>query len=220
MQAILFKNQPGTTLASPVSNVATTASLSPGSGALFPSPGANQYFSATFTDAATGLLNEIVYVTGISGDIVTIERAQEGTVALNWNAGDYFRNLVTAGYLTGVQQGVVVVSGVTSSTGVTLTAAEILGGVIMRSGPSAGYADTTDTAANIVGAIAFPVVGQSFKLRIVNTVAEINTLAFGLGVTPAGTTTIAASTWRDYVGVITALSPAAITLTGTGSGTL
>lgn len=96
---IIWKNNANTTLAGTVSNVATTATLTPGAGALFPAPGADQYFTATFSDAATGLLNEIVHVTNVTGDVVTMARAQEGTTALNWAAGDLFSNLVTAGSL-------------------------------------------------------------------------------------------------------------------------
>src|SRR6185312_6621838 len=104
MSQILWANNANTTLAGNVSNVATTATLTPGAGALFPSPGAGQYFVATFVDAATGLLNEIVHVTDVTGDVVTMVRAQEGTTALNWLAGDLFSNLVTAGTLQAFAQ--------------------------------------------------------------------------------------------------------------------
>ena len=96
MSKILFANNAQTTLAGGISNVATTANLAPGSGALFPSPGAGQYFCLTFSDAATGLLLEIVHVTGVSGDTITMVRGQEGTTALAWLAGDHADNRLTA----------------------------------------------------------------------------------------------------------------------------
>lgn len=96
---ILFANNAKTTLAGAITNVATSANLASGTGALFPaiSPGSGNYFCMTFNDAATGLLYEVVHVTAIVGDTVTIVRAQEGTTALAWNAGDIAANFVTMG---------------------------------------------------------------------------------------------------------------------------
>ena len=94
---VLFANNASTTLAGAITNSSLTANLASGTGVLFPSPGAGQYFVGTFTDAATGLLNEIVWVTNITGDVITMTRAQEGTTAKAWHAGDFFANLWTAG---------------------------------------------------------------------------------------------------------------------------
>lgn len=95
--AIQFANDAKTTLAGGITNVATTVNLSPGSGALFPTLGTGQYFMGTFRDAATRLISEIVKVTARSSDTLTIVRAQEGTTAVAWSAGDLFGNLWTAG---------------------------------------------------------------------------------------------------------------------------
>lgn len=101
MTAPLFYNNAGTTLAAPVTNVALTATLAAGGGALFnPPPTAGQFFVLTFVDAATGLLNEIVHVTNVTGDVITIIRAQEGTTAQNWNTGDTAAAYPTAGGLS------------------------------------------------------------------------------------------------------------------------
>ena len=95
---LLFSNLAKSTLAGPITNVATTAQLASGTGALYPAPTAGHGFVGTFIDAATGLLNEVVLVTGMSGDQITaMTRAQENTSALNWNAGDFFYMLGTAG---------------------------------------------------------------------------------------------------------------------------
>lgn len=101
---VLAKNNAGTTLAGAITNVALTANLAPGSGTEFPSPGAGQYFVGTFTDSLTGLVTEIVYVTNVTGDVITMIRAQEGTVAAAWNAGDLFENLMTAGQFSTLAQ--------------------------------------------------------------------------------------------------------------------
>lgn len=101
---ILFANNATATLAAPITSTATTATLAAGTGALFPSPGANQYFVLTFSSAPTGLNPEIVWVTGLSGDTITsMTRAQEGTTALAFNAGDYAQALITAGMMATLQ---------------------------------------------------------------------------------------------------------------------
>ncbi len=110
----------------------------------------------------------------------------------------------------------------------TLTSAQMVGGLIRRLGPTAAYGDTTDSAANLVNAIAGATVGASFRLRIRNTVAFANTLAAGAGVTfdadgtTGATSVVAASSFRDYAGVVTSIAPGAqtVTLYSAGSGTL
>lgn len=107
----LFKNNAFSTLAGAITNSSVTAQLASGGGALFPTPAANQYFAATLTNASTGLLNEIVWVTNVTGDQVTMIRAQEGTAAQNWAAGDLFNLLFTAGGCQKFAQDVQVQSG-------------------------------------------------------------------------------------------------------------
>lgn len=104
MATFLFANDASSTLAAPISNTVLSVTLAVGTGALFPAPSAGQQFAGTFNDAATGLLTEIVYCTAVSGDAVTIVRAQEGTVAQGWLAGDLFANLCTAGQMAAMLQ--------------------------------------------------------------------------------------------------------------------
>lgn len=105
MALILFANNATTTLAGSINTTATSLQVATGTGALFPSPTGGNYFVMTLTDAATQLLNEIVHVTGVSGDTFTIVRAQEGTTAQNWTAGDICANLCTAGTMGAFAQG-------------------------------------------------------------------------------------------------------------------
>lgn len=97
----LYANNDVSSLAGAITNTSLTANLASGGGALFPHPGAGQYFTLTFNDSATGLLDEIVWVTNVTGDTITMIRAQEGTLAQNWSAGDIASQLLTAG---GLQQ--------------------------------------------------------------------------------------------------------------------
>jgi hypothetical protein len=106
----------------------------------------------------------------------------------------------------------------------TLTAALMVSGIINRTGPGGAYNDTTDTAQNIINAImaqynfsqapttgisagtAVP-NGTTFRLKIINTVAFVLTMVAGTGVTLVGTTTIAASSIKDYLITVTNGTP-------------
>jgi len=85
-QKRLFTNNASTVLASSLTNVATTAFLNTGDGALFPAPGTNEFFMITFTDASGNI--EICKCTSRATDTLTIERAQEGTTGLPFVGGD------------------------------------------------------------------------------------------------------------------------------------
>lgn len=95
-----------------------------------------------------------------------------------------------------------------------LTAAGIVGGLIMRTGPVGAYTDTTDTAVAIIALLDNPAVGDSWEFTHVNGVAQAMTFAGGVGVTIAGVTDNAASKVRRYHVQVT--GAATITITGIG----
>lgn len=98
---LLASNNASTVLASSINASATTLTVNTGAGSLFPSPVAGtSFFKLTLIDAATGQLTEIVHVTARTGDVMTIERAQEGTSARVWSANDIAANMMTAGTLS------------------------------------------------------------------------------------------------------------------------
>ena len=104
MSNFVFANNVNTTLASGISSSATTMTLS--SSANLPSSiPAGEFFVLTLNDVATRGVFEIVYATAVSGATVTIVRAQEGTAALAWLAGDYIYSGVTAGQMRSVSSG-------------------------------------------------------------------------------------------------------------------
>lgn len=102
MAFLLFSNNESTTLALPVGSSDTTATLLSATG--LPNPGAGQYFVMSFFDAATKSITEIVWVTNVTGNVITMVRAQEGTTALSWLAGDFISNLWTAGQAASMAQ--------------------------------------------------------------------------------------------------------------------
>ena len=91
---IVFKNNAKTTLASSLSNSATSATVTDGS--VFPSLNAGEHFLITFDD---GTNNEICKCTARSGNTLTIVRAQESTTARSFSSGDAAEGRVTAGVL-------------------------------------------------------------------------------------------------------------------------
>jgi hypothetical protein len=100
----------------------------------------------------------------------------------------------------------------------TITAADIVAGYSLRSGQTAAVTDTLDTASHIVAAIPNCAVGTAFKFRSLNEGPFTQTIAAGAGITLAGTATVAASTWREWMGMVTSVSTPAITFTNIGSG--
>lgn len=108
-----------------------------------------------------------------------------------------------------------------------LTAANLTGSsndvTLALTGALTGAANaTTDTAANIVAAMASPAVGAAYKLRIINesSGAFTWTVVGGTGVTISGTATIAQNTWREFVVTVTAVGATpTVTFTNVGTGT-
>lgn len=99
MPRLIFKNNFEVALAQPTTTSDTTITIRSGSG--FPTLAANERVVATIVDAATGLQFEIVTVTAVVGNVLTVQRAQEGTAARAWAAGDLLSIRTTAATLTG-----------------------------------------------------------------------------------------------------------------------
>lgn len=81
-----FTNNAVTTLASGITNVATSLTVAGGAGVLFPVLGGGDYFYCTLTNAGGTI--EIVKVTARATDTFTITRAQDNTTAVAWSTGD------------------------------------------------------------------------------------------------------------------------------------
>ena len=106
----------------------------------------------------------------------------------------------------------------------TLTGTLLVSGILNRTGPAGVFNDTTDSAANIINALLGSNVfqatavtgissgaavqqGTTVRLRYLNTVAFAGTLVAGAGVTLAGVTVVAASSFRDFLITITNGTP-------------
>jgi hypothetical protein len=104
----LYTNNAATYLAFGITNTATTMQVSANAGGLFPNPTGGDYFYVSLI-SLSGPIIEIVKCTARSGDILTIERGQEGTSPLYWNTGDNVQLRITAA-------GMNFISGATATT--------------------------------------------------------------------------------------------------------
>jgi hypothetical protein len=84
----LFTNNAISLLAEPITTDSTTISLQTGLGALYPQPiNSNDWFAVTVETISAPIIREIIYITGRSGDVLTIgSRGQEGTSIQDWAA--------------------------------------------------------------------------------------------------------------------------------------
>ncbi len=109
----------------------------------------------------------------------------------------------------------------TTAGAVTYTAAELLGGLILRDPNGAGRSDVTPTAELLIAAIPGVMVGTSFEFDIRNTAdaAETITITAGTGATLSGTMTIAQNNGKKFRVVITNNLQGAATYTVYSLGT-
>lgn len=104
----------------------------------------------------------------------------------------------------------------------TYTAAQVVGGLILRDPAGADRTDTTGTAAEILALITNPIVGSSFEFTVRNTAdaAETITVAGGSGITDSGTMTIAQNNTKRFKLVFTNVTAASEAATLYSLGTV
>jgi hypothetical protein len=87
-------NNATTTTAAAVSSTALSLTVATGTGLIFPVLSTGDYFYATLSDTNNNF--EVVKVTARTDDVMTIVRAQEGTLALPFPTNSRFELRVTA----------------------------------------------------------------------------------------------------------------------------
>jgi len=92
--SIQLKNLAKSRLSVGISAIDTTVSVTATEGSKFATLGVGDYFYAALQNSV-GVI-ELVKVTARTGDAMTIVRAQGGTTALTWSAGDIFEQRLTA----------------------------------------------------------------------------------------------------------------------------
>jgi hypothetical protein len=98
----LFTNNASAKLAASVAPGDLTFDVQAGQGTEFSTPSGSDFFIATL-ESIDGTTREIVKVTGRSTDTMTVTRAQEGTSAGTFAAGDKFDCRLTAGALATIE---------------------------------------------------------------------------------------------------------------------
>jgi hypothetical protein len=140
-------NNATTTLAASITSTATTINLLGGTGALFPTLGASDWFWGTLMNSGGSI--EVVKVTARSTDALSVLRGQDNTTALAWNPGDKFELRPTAALFNdklGVvdaaatylpQAGGTLAGGLTVGGGLTVNGGLTANGVLVSNSASA-----------------------------------------------------------------------------------
>lgn len=157
-----FTNNPSSTLASPITNTATSLTLVGGGGAEFPALSGGNWFIATIISQSNPNVLEIIKCTAISGDtFTTIVCAQESTTAMNWSSGDYVNMQVTAGALNNFSAETTAVLSVTGGVNITVDNTDPQNpivkapGVALLSGANFTGAVTISSTLTTTGAVNF-----------------------------------------------------------------
>lgn len=102
--------------------------------------------------------------------------------------------------------GAMTASTITTAAAVTYTAAQLLGGLVLRDPNGGGRSDVTPTAALLAAALPGVQAGTAFEFTIRNTAdaAETITITAGTNVTLSGTMTIAQNNTKRFLAVFTA----------------
>jgi hypothetical protein len=141
------------------------------------------------------------YSTGVTGGVLHVVESR--------NVDGEFVGSSSAFAPSGVSASMSPSTITTNGAGALITA-DLLGGLIIRSGATSAFTDTTDSAATIQATWAGS-TGSSFEFTIVNTTAFVETIAAGAGVTLSGNVTIPGLSAARFLAVWTGAS--AITIT-------
>lgn len=94
--SVQFKNNSFTVLAADIDDLDTEITVATGTGVNLPviDSGVGEYFYATLTNTDGDM--EIIKVTDVQDDLLTVERGAEGTTAVPFVAGSLLQNRFTA----------------------------------------------------------------------------------------------------------------------------
>lgn len=146
--AVLVKNNAFSTLASGITNVATSITVAAGTGSRFPAAGGADYFYATLINTSNQL--EVVKVTARSTDTLTVVRGQDGTTARAYSTGDRIELRVTAALLADIRDSVTPGDGTVTTTKIVdanVTLAKLAAAVqalLVPTGAVSPYAGTSE----------------------------------------------------------------------------
>lgn len=210
--AQLFANNARGILNAAITTGATSIVLTAGNGALFPSPGASDWFLATLVGFDTnGNENawEIVKVTANASDSLTVTRAQESTSAAAWAAGTPIELRISAGTLQILQSTPLAKAGDTATGKMHFTATDsastalgnVSGTVNIDCSAAQSYS-LTPTAATTLAFTNPPAANTSQVILLKITNGGAFTLSFPAGTKyPGGALGTLTSSGVDWLGV-------------------
>ena len=213
MQIVLTNNF-STTISAGIG--ANSGSVTLTNAANLPTLAAGQVLPVTLNDFATRTKYEICYVTAISGSTLTITRAQEGTTAQVWSAGDFIFASITSGSLADY---------ITNFNG-SITALNLTGGTITAttefSGPGTGLTGTASglsIGGNAATATAGVTPAQFDNSTNLATTAFIKRAGIQLSaqVPISASTTLTASQAGNWIVVVNTTGNITITLPASNS---
>lgn len=194
--AVKFLNNYGTNLAANITSAATSITVSSGTGQNFLGllTGGDIYYM-TLIQVGTQSPFEIVQVTAVAGDVLTVIRAQDGTTARAWNLGDAIeirlpRIVLSAFTQTGVSFGTMAIqnANAVAITGGTITGVTITGSTIPNSNVSGLGTAALASASSFAGSGPVASTGitmNTSKLlgRTTASAGAIEEIAIGTGLT-------------------------------------
>lgn len=181
MGNILFTNNASGLLAAGISAIDTSWTLESGKGALFPSPSGATYAILTIEDTLGNF--EIVHLTSRAGDVLTVARAQEGTVAQAFASGSRVELRITAAALNEWLQssGDTFTGTLDGSGGGVISGAKVTLGEIVNT-PIRGDTGVTTNQLVVPSGGGPPTIGGSNIYTVANlTQAAVNAIAFPVG---------------------------------------
>lgn len=181
MGNIRHANNASAQLAAGCAPADTSITVGAGEGALFPAVGAGLYAKLTLEDVLGNL--EIVHLTGRAGDVLTITRAQEGTIALSFSSGSRVENRVTAAVLNEfIQKSGDSFTGVLDGGSVGQISNTRVNGGELVGVPMRGATGVTSNQLVVPSGGAPPTIGGSMIYTVANlTEAVVNAIAFPVG---------------------------------------
>ena len=155
MAVQLFKNNVTTTLNGDLTNVATSIVVTDGS--VFGTVASPNYMMLTLFSGSPENKWEIVKVTGITANTLTVTRAQDGTAGVSWSSGDRIGCRMNAGSIYAY-------GGAPTFTDLTVTNA--IAGSVTGNAATVTNATFTTTLTNQGGAgvLAWPVGGATLTI--------------------------------------------------------
>lgn len=176
MAEFKFSNDASALLAASIDDLDTVVQVAAGFGALFPSPGVDEFFPVALRNANGDM--EIVYCTSRTGDLLTVTRAQEGTLAQSWTLNATRVELrLTAGVMDSLLQKTGgVMSGDLDMNGNEVKDARVTGSTVMVGGQLVGTAirGTEDDPSNEIAVPndGSPATSGGFPIATTENVAQ------------------------------------------------